>query len=67
MLIEESPLLEDRDIPLDNFTLAMHKCSGELSDEEKSILLRLANQMASTNRKIKEATEVKLSKSSAKK
>lgn len=50
---EKSP--SEDGVTFDDFTYAMHGHSGDLTAADKDILLKLAAQMADTNRRIKDA------------
>ena len=41
----------EREIGFDDFTYAMHDHSGDLTDQDKEILLQMARQLAAANRR----------------
>ena len=55
MLTGEMPP-ERRNAALDDFALSIIGYSEDLTEEDKSILLKLAEQMVNTNRKVQAAT-----------
>lgn len=48
---EKTPSDGERDIGFDDFTYAMHDHSGDLTDQDKEILLQMARQLAAANRR----------------